>query len=272
MTEPVDHGHSPFARRTGERELGDITNIENPMDHNEEGLKPFPHTSEFVDDDGSTPAELQEAYATPPPHRLGAVVTALRGARVLIPVVANVDEMEEREYEGQIVGDKKSHAAMVTVAAPDGRAALPVFSSTEAMSGWRKDARPVPVEARRAALAAGTEADSLLVLDPGTAETTLIPSQAVAAIATGEEWSNPLLDGEVHSAIARIVEAIPAAVRAEVLPGQSAEVRIVLALKPGLDRVAVLNASNQMSTALGSTPIITERIDSLELRISTAED
>lgn len=267
MTGPSDHGHSPFSR-----ELGDITDIENPMTESEEGLKPFPHTSAFAGDDGTTPAGLQDAYATKAPHRLGAVVEALREARVLIPVVANIDEMEEPEYEGQIVGDKKSHAAMVTVATADGRAALPVFSSTSAMAAWRADARPVPVEARKAALAAGTEADSLLVLDPGTTNTILIPSQAVAAIATGEAWHNPLFDDEVHEAIAKIVAAIPAAVRAEVQPGREAEVRIVLALRPGLDRVAVMNASNQMSMALGSTPIVTERIDSLELRITTAKD
>jgi len=56
-----------------------------------------------------------------------------------------------------------------------------------------------------------------------------------------------------------------------VQPGKDAEIRIVLALEPGLDRVGVLNASNQMSAALGSTPLITERIDSLELRITTAK-
>ncbi len=269
MTDPADHGHRPdFAAA---REPGDITDIENPMTESEEGLKRFPHTSSFAGDDGTTPAALAAAYAMEVPHRLGAVVDALRGARVLIPVVANIDEMEEPEYEGQVVGDKQSHAAMVTVAAADGRAALPVFSSTATMTAWRSDARPVPVEARKAALAAGTEADSLLVLDPGTPEATLIPSQAVAAIATGEEWKNPLLDTEVHEAIAQIVEAIPAATRAEVQPGKDAEIRIVLALKPGLDRVGVLNASNHMSAALGSTPLITERIDSLELRITTAK-
>lgn len=267
MTEPVDHGAAPFAR-----ELGDITGIENPLTTSAEGLKPFPHTSTFAGDDGTTPAALATAFAAEAPHRLTAVVEALRDARVLIPVVAKIDEMEEPEYEGQIVGDKQSHAAMVTVAAADGRAALPVFSSTTAMAAWRADARPVPVEARNAALAAGTEADSLLVLDPGTPETTLIPSQAVAAIATGEEWRNPLFDTEVHEAIARIVEAIPAAVRAEVQPGKDAEIRIVLALRPGLDRVAVISASNQLSAALGSTPLITERIDSLEVRITTARD
>lgn len=267
MTDPDDH-----ARRPSERQLGDLSGIENPMTQSEEGLKPFPHTSTFAGDDGSTPAELAQAYATPAPHRLDAVVAALRGARVLIPVVANIDEMEEPEYEGQVVGDKKSHAAMVTVAAADGRAALPVFSSTKAMTAWRKDARPVPVEARKAALAAGTEADSLLVLDPGTTNATLIPAHAVAAIATGEEWNNPLFDPEVHEAIAAIVAAIPAAVRAEVQPGKDAEIRILLELKPGLDRVGVLNASNQMSAALGSTPLVTERIDSLELRITTAKN
>lgn len=266
MTSPQDHGHAPFTRA-----MGDITNIENPMTTSEEGLKPFPHTSAFAGDDGSTPEPLELAYSQDQPNRIEAVVEALRRVRVLIPVVANVEEMEEPEYEGQVVGDKRSHAAMVTVETPDGRAALPVFSSTEAMAAWRQDARPVPVEAPKAALAAGTEADSLLVLDPGGPQATLIPSQAVAAIATGQEWANPLLDEQVHTAIAEIVDAIPNAVQAEVLPGQTSQIRIVLALRPGLDRVGVVNASNQMSAALGSTPVITEKIDSLELRITTAK-
>lgn len=267
---PVDHGHRPPLGAP--RELGDITGIENPMAESVEGAKPFPQTSTFAGDDGSTPPDLADAFATQVPHRLGAVVEALRGARVLIPVVANIDEMQEPSYDGEVVGEKTSHAAMVTVEAPDGRAALPVFSSTAALTAWRSDARPVPVEARKAALAAGTEADSLLVLDPGTPEGTLIPSHAVAAIATGQEWSNPLLDSDVHAAVAAAVEAIPAAVRAEVRPGKDAEIRIVLALTPGLDKVAVLNASQQMSSALASTPMITQRIDSLELRITTARD
>lgn len=266
MTDPVDPGRGP------ERKPGDITDIENPMTPSPQGLKPFPHTSAFADDDGATPPALAAAYERKAPGRLGAIVQALREVRVLIPVVANIEEMETPEVEGQVVGDKRSHAAMVTVAAPDGRAALPVFSSSEALAAWRTDARPVPVEARKAALAAGTEADSLLVLDPGTPHTTLIPSKAVAAIATGEPWRNPLLDPDVHEAVAQIVAAIPVAVRAEVQPGKDAEIRIVLALRPGLDRVAVLNASGQMSSALGTTPIITERIDSLELRITTASD
>ncbi len=272
MSEPIDHGHAPFSRGTPERELGDITDIENPMTHSQEGLKPFPHTSEFAGDDGSTPEALVAAYAQTDSHRLSAIVAALADSRVLIPVVAKIDKMEEPEYEGQIVGDKESHAAMVTVAAPDGRAALPVFSSTTAMAQWREDSRPVPVNARRAALAAATEADSLLVLDPGTENATLIPASAVAAIAKGEQWRSALFDDEVHQAIARIVESIPAAVRAEVQPGKDAEIRIVLALRPGLDKVAVINASNHMSAALGSTPIITERVDSLELSITTAKE
>lgn len=272
MSEPVDHGHSPFSRGEPQRELGDITDIENPLEYGEDGQKPFPQPSEFAGDDGSTPPALQAAYQLSPPGRLPAIVEALREARLLIPVVANIDEMEEPEYEGQVVGDKVSHAAMVTVATADGRGALPVFSSTEAMKAWRADARAVPLSGRKAALGAGTEADSLMVLDPGTTNSTLVPSGAVAAIATGEAWHSALFDNEVHEAIAHIVAAIPAAVRAEVEPGKDAEIRIILALKPGLDKVGVINASNQMSAALGSTPIIVERVDSLELRITTAQD
>nr|WP_255471593.1 SseB family protein [Pseudactinotalea sp. HY160] len=215
---------------------------------------------------------MAAAFATEQPHRLGAIVEALREARLLIPVVANLDEMEAPEFEGQVVGEKSAHAAMVTVAAPDGRGAIPVFSSVAALTAWRADARPVPVEARKAALAAGTEADSLLVLDPGSDHTTLVPSHAVAAIATGEPWSNPLVDPEVHQAIAGIVESIPAAVRAEIRPGTGAEIRIVLALRPGLDRVGVISASQQASAALGASTVVTARVDSLELRITTATD
>src|SRR5699024_7751309 len=106
---------------------------------------------------------------------------------------------------------------------------------------------------------------------PGTPEATLIPYQADAAIATGEGWKKQLLDTEVHEAIEQIEEAFPAATRAEVQPGKGADIRIVLARKRGLDRVAGLHASNHISSALGSTPLITERIDSLELRITTAK-
>lgn len=256
-----DHGHLP-----------DLSALANPVEESSDGLKPFPHTSPFAGDDGSTPAALATAFATEQPHRLGAIVEALRQARLLIPVVANLDEMETPEFEGQVVGEKSAHAAMVTVATADGRAAIPVFSSVAALATWRPDARPVPVEARKAALAAGTEADSLLVLDPGSDHATLVPTHAVAAIATGEEWSNPLLDPQVHEAVAAIVEAIPAAVRAELQPGADAEIRIVLALRPGLDRVGVISASQQASTALGQSEVVTSRIDSLELRITTAKD
>lgn len=258
---PADHGHLP-----------DLSALANPSEPSADGLKPFPHSSPFAGDDGTTPEALAAAFATGQPHRLGAIVEALREARLLIPVVANLDEMETPEFEGQVVGEKSAHAAMVTVATPDGRAAIPVFSSVQALAAWRPDARPVPVEARKAALAAGTEADSLLVLDPGSDHSTLVPTHAVAAIATGDAWENPLLDPAVHEAVAAVVEAVPAAVRAELQPGADAELRIVLALRPGLDRVGVISASQQASAALGQSEVVTSRVDSLELRITTAKD
>jgi len=81
---------------------------------------------------------------------LDEVVDALRGARVLVPVVAHRD--------GRIPGrrglptDHESTAGIVALEAPDGRSVLPVFSSVETMAGWQADARPVPARADRAAL------------------------------------------------------------------------------------------------------------------------
>ena len=42
--------------------------------------------------------------------------------------------------------------ALVTLKAPDGRLAMPVFTSAAALAAWHPEARPVAVYAARAAL------------------------------------------------------------------------------------------------------------------------
>lgn len=226
--------------------------------------RPFPHTSAFAGDDGSAPPGLAAAVAAPRPERIAATVAALRTERVLVPVVAEADEQEESG------ADRVASAAMVTVQVPDGRGAIPVFSSVAHMAAWRADARPVPVEGRRAALAAGAEADALLVLDPGSDHTVLVPRPAVAAIAQDLPWTDPLDDEHVRGAIVEAMSGVPAVVTVDLEPGDSAEVKIILGLRPGLDRVGVISASEHASTALAASAMVTERIDSLEMRITTA--
>ena len=79
---------------------------------------------------------------------------AVRAARFLVPVVAaptGIDTSGEHAVETSV------DMAAVTLVAPDGRRALPVFSGLDALRAWDPQARPVPVTPARAGQAAVTE-------------------------------------------------------------------------------------------------------------------
>ena len=73
-----------------------------------------------------------------------AVVDALRDARLLIPLVARLGE--EGVGETGLKVDKSAELSIITVAGPDGRTVMPVFTSVAAMGRWNPAARPVPAE------------------------------------------------------------------------------------------------------------------------------
>ncbi|WP_420111946.1 SseB family protein [Pseudactinotalea sp.] len=230
----------------------------------------LPPTSLFAGDDGSPPPALAAALALAgPQERLEAVVEALRTERVLVPVVARLDEMDQPGEHG-IAGEKSAHAAMVTVAAPDGRAVMPVFSSMTAMQRWRAEARPVPTEGRRAALAAGTEADGVLVLDPGSEHAVQVPRPAVRAIALGEPWlpavRHPAVRTEVHTVLTTLV---PGVRTTKIEPGGRTEIVVVAYLQrhptgvPDPETAATLRACRE---ALATSQLIADLVDSVTVR------
>lgn len=235
-------------------------------------LKRIPE-SVFADDDGSADARLAQALIRFSRGKapLTAVVDALAYARVLVPVVAEGDERITGRH-----GVEQDHVAstgVVALQAPDGRMALPVFTDVDAMRAWNAEARPIPAEGPRAALAAAAEGWSVLVLNPGM-ETVLIPRPAVWALGNGEPWRPAVVDGVVAADVAEaIADAIPLGevVRAiEAQAGRSAEVAVVIALTPGLDRAAVDDAVRSVHEALAASSVVAERVDSLELRLATA--
>ena len=81
----------------------------------------LPPSSPFADDDGRADETLAAALVT---GRPADVVDALRGARVLVPVLAQLGA--EAVADGLRV-DKEASTGVVALRAPDGRAALPVF-------------------------------------------------------------------------------------------------------------------------------------------------
>jgi hypothetical protein len=90
-------------------------------------------------------------------------LAAVRGARLLVPVVAVLGESETDE-DG-LVHDKTSDMATVLLQGADGRMALLAFTGGEAMRAWDPEARPVPVTARTAAQAALQDDAAAIVVD-----------------------------------------------------------------------------------------------------------
>lgn len=233
-------------------------------------FEPNPHAS----DDGSAPAELAAAQAAfhSGTGSIAAVVDALRSARLLIPLVAEAGDLGETA-EGLTV-DKTQELSIVTVASPDGRTALPVFSSVDAMRSWNPDARPVPADGVRAALAAAGEGTPIIVLDPATPHQLAIRRPAIWAIAKGEPWQPAHLDPR----IAEIVDAErPPAVRGvrlrtaderSQLAGADLEVELIL--DPGLDKAGLNALLEQLTSAWLADPYFAEQVDQLGLKVSPA--
>lgn len=135
----------------------------------------------FPDDDGAADARLAGAL-----RKLGDgtgsypdAVAALVRARLLVPVVAVLGEVDEKGAE------RTSDMATVLIRGADGRHALLAFTSLATMRAWRADARPVPVGAADAAKAAIQEkADALLVDVAGPAEL-VVEGDNLTALASG---------------------------------------------------------------------------------------
>jgi hypothetical protein len=120
----------------------------------------------FAGDDGSVSPDVAAAltsYAEDPASRHSATLAVLQHARLLVPVVAVLGEVEHDEQG--LAHDKTSDMATVLMRGRDGRTALLAFTGREAMQRWDPQARPVPVETSRAAQAARQDGAAAIVVD-----------------------------------------------------------------------------------------------------------
>ena len=142
-------------------------------------------TPGFQTDDGSADPKVLaalDAYA----NGLGGsadVLAALAGGRLLVPVVAVLDEAGQ-SADGVRV-DKASHLATVSTTGRDGRRGQLAFTCTDAMRRWNPAARPVPVTARRAAEAVLADGADALVLDLAGPVTFSVDAGELRALAAG---------------------------------------------------------------------------------------
>ena len=237
----------------------------------------LPPSSPFAGDDGSADAAVAAALEAldAGTGSVAGVVDALHGTRVLVPVLAELEVEDVVVHGGHAhTVDKEASAGIVALQAPDGRTALPVFTSVAAMGAWRTDARPVPTDVARAALSAVTEGWEVLVVDPGGPTTVLLPRPAVWALAQQETWQPAVgqagVDAEIREAIVAALSSVRGVVAVDAVTGTRAEVAVVVDLVPGLDRAGLDAVLGDVNRALGAVELVAARVDSLELRPRTA--
>lgn len=227
----------------------------------------------FAGDDGSVDPHLGEAL-----ERVGRgegdpvdVIDAYRVARLLIPLVA--EKGEEGIGAHGLAVDKTQELSIVTVAAPDGRRVLPVFSSVSALSTWDPSARPVPADGVRTAQAALQDGTDLIVLDPGSATEFVIRRPAVWAIAQGHPWEPSARSPEVYAGFQESIGGELAVLDLALeyadpqCRGRGPELIVHLALMAGLERHELDAVLQRLATRWAADDRIAVLVDSLTVKL-----
>ena len=207
----------------------------------------------FDGDDGSAQPALTTALATWTASGDAAPVhEALLSARVMVPVVAILAELDESG------GEKATDMAVITLQGPDGRTALPAFGSLATLAAWHAEARPLPITAVRAAQAALFEDADLLVLDPAGPVTFLVEGPALRALAEGRAPLPPAADPDVHAALAAALDPVAELIAAVLIPGGETDAILALVLRDEADAQRV---ATRIGATLAEHPVLRDRLD-----------
>lgn len=126
------------------------------------------------------------AYSQAPDTRHADTLAVLQDARLLVPVVAVLGEVEDDDA-GLVHNktDKTSDMATVMMRGRDGRNALLAFTGTESLRRWNPEARPVPVSCAKAAEAAVHDEASAMLIDVAGPVMFVVEEEDLRALAEG---------------------------------------------------------------------------------------
>jgi hypothetical protein len=219
----------------------------------------------FPDDAGTAPLELVAALAVGDSK---AVVSALLGCRVLVPVVAVLDS-PAGDQPTRTANDKEADMAVVTVRSRSGRRALPVFSSVATLAAWSSEARPVPVAGVLAARAAFDEGAEALLIDPAGPVRSVIEGSDLLALAESRAADQPAEDPELRRALERAAVAAGVAASQLTVDGEdnadahgvaSADLVVRLMIGDSLDDAAASDVGRTFSEVLCADPAMRGRL------------
>lgn len=204
------------------------------------------------------------------------VVDVLRTSRLLIPLLTRLGE-EGVNAKGTKV-DKSAELSIVTVAGPDGRTVLPVFSSVQTMKAWNPIARPVPASGPRVALAAANEGTDLVVVDATSETEFAVRRPALWAMAQEIEWTPSYASQEVAAEFGRSVVDEGSVLSLGLEAGDPGarlagpELSVHLTLTGQLDEDALSALLGRLSDRWSRSSLIAGCVDSLGIILHSADD
>lgn len=232
-------------------------------------FQPNPHAG----DTGETPSDVAVCLNE---WRAGRgsftdLVAAFAANRFLIPLVAHAGD--NFDVDNPVMEDKVQELSVVTVAGPSGERVIPVFTSASAMKTWHAEARPIPIEAQRVALAAASEQTDRLVVNPGTESVTL-RRPVVWSIAQGNPyvapWESTKFVTETRSLLAGIDNLLEVGVGPgdPNATGDGPDVTLLLALPDGLNADQVHTLIAAVQDRISGNDLFVSEVDALTLTLS----
>jgi hypothetical protein len=222
--------------------------------------------SGFEADTGEADAALRAVLADPDADDT-TLMAAVAAARFVVPIVAEPTEVDD---SGEHAVEKQVDMAAVTLVAPDGQRALPVFTGTDALAAWDPGARPVPVTPARAGQAAVQERCEVVVLDVAGPVTRVLRPSMVWALAQQRPWLPPHTDPFVARGVEAATDGEEDVVSVGVEEGQplgEGVLGVVLHLRPGLTPEQVRTVATRVGERLAADGELRARIDGLAFRI-----
>ena len=221
--------------------------------------------SGFEADSGAADPTVLAALATPGDDL--ALMRAVEAARFVVPVVA---DLTEADSTGGLAVDTSVDMAAVTLVAPDGQRALPVFTGTQSLAAWDPTARPVPVTPARAGQAAVAEGCDVIVVDVAGPATRVLRPSMVWALAQQRPWepahTDPFVARSVSAAV-RDEDVVTASEVEEGNPRGEGVLGVVLTLRPGLGPDEVRAVATRVGERLATDGELRARIDGLAFRL-----
>jgi hypothetical protein len=163
--------------------------------------------SDFANDDGSPDPYIRSVlrnYAqSATAESARNLLDALLDARLLVPIVAVLDSMEEGVEKKDV--EKDSHMTSVEFHSADGRTALLAFSGSDSLEAWDESARPIPRIAYKVAQSAIEQGLDALIVDVGGPVPTAIDGTLLSLLAIGPN-REALLDDALDEVVSQLAK------------------------------------------------------------------